>query len=164
MLHECLLVLSQYGKKCICGEFCFDNNLQQITYCQSKVLSCCHLIHDCSCIWFFRPHAAANFYQRALLANALTSALRLHQRLPHFQLSRAFLAQALQEDSCHYLLYSLILVNSYPITSILSLSISKEVGNKGSGGCPSFESILKPFVFCFVFFILSLALTKCHKH
>lgn len=67
-----------------------------------------------------RPQAAANFYQRALLANALTSALRLHQRLPHFQLSRAFLAQALQEDSCHYLLYSLILVNSYPITSILS--------------------------------------------
>uniref|UniRef100_A0A8C8JUF9 Transmembrane protein 33 n=1 Tax=Oncorhynchus tshawytscha TaxID=74940 RepID=A0A8C8JUF9_ONCTS len=62
------------------------------------------------------PQAAANFYQRALLANALTSALRLHQRLPHFQLSRAFLAQALQEDSCHYLLYSLILVNSNPIT------------------------------------------------
>jgi len=69
-----------------------------------------------------RAHSAANFYQRALLANALTSALRLHQRLPHFQLSRAFLAQALQEDSCHYLLYSLILVNSYPITSILSAS------------------------------------------
>ncbi|KAK5896674.1 hypothetical protein CesoFtcFv8_009812 [Champsocephalus esox] len=62
------------------------------------------------------PYAAANFYQRALLANALTSALRLHQRLPRFQLSRAFLAQALQEDSCHYLLYSLILVNSHPIT------------------------------------------------
>ncbi|KAF3694191.1 Transmembrane protein 33 Protein DB83 SHINC-3 [Channa argus] len=62
------------------------------------------------------PYAAANFYQRALLANALTSALRLHQRLPRFQLNRAFLAQALQEDSCHYLLFSLILVNSYPIT------------------------------------------------
>lgn len=62
------------------------------------------------------PYAAMNFYQRALLANALTSALRLHQRLPRFQLSRAFMAQALQEDSCHYLLYSLILVNSYPIT------------------------------------------------
>ncbi|KAI2656983.1 Transmembrane protein 33 [Labeo rohita] len=58
------------------------------------------------------PQAATNFYQRALLANALTSALRLHQRLPHFQLSRAFLAQALQEDSCHYLLYSLILCSS----------------------------------------------------
>ncbi|KAJ8384859.1 hypothetical protein AAFF_G00197690 [Aldrovandia affinis] len=59
---------------------------------------------------------ATNFYQRALLANALTSALRLQQRLPHFQLSRTFLAQALQEDSCHYLFYSLILINSYPIT------------------------------------------------
>uniref|UniRef100_A0A8C3IPB5 Transmembrane protein 33 n=1 Tax=Chrysemys picta bellii TaxID=8478 RepID=A0A8C3IPB5_CHRPI len=67
-------------------------------------------------------HEAASFYQRALLANALTSALRLHQRLPHFQLSRAFLAQALLEDSCHYLLYSLIFVNSYPVTSILYLS------------------------------------------
>lgn len=66
-----------------------------------------------------RLHEAASFYQRALLANALTSALRLHQRLPHFQLSRAFLAQALVEDSCHYLLYSLIFVNSYPVTSIL---------------------------------------------
>lgn len=70
-----------------------------------------------------RAYAASNFYQRALLANALTSALRLHQRLPRFQLSRAFLAQALQEDSCHYLLYSLILVNSYPITSILQYLI-----------------------------------------
>lgn len=69
-----------------------------------------------------RLHEAASFYQRALLANALTSALRLHQRLPHFQLSRAFLAQALLEDSCHYLLYSLIFVNSYPVTSILYLN------------------------------------------
>uniref|UniRef100_A0A3Q0SMB6 Transmembrane protein 33 n=1 Tax=Amphilophus citrinellus TaxID=61819 RepID=A0A3Q0SMB6_AMPCI len=65
---------------------------------------------------YFHCGNPSNSINRALLANALTSALRLHQRLPHFQLSRAFLAQALQEDSCHYLLYSLILVNSYPIT------------------------------------------------
>ncbi|XP_072424299.1 transmembrane protein 33 [Chiloscyllium punctatum] len=65
---------------------------------------------------FMGLYEAANFYQRALLANALTSALRLHQRLPHFQLSRAFLSQALLEDSCHYLLFSLIFVNSYPVT------------------------------------------------
>lgn len=86
-------------------------------------------------LWFLvfcRPYAAANFYQRALLANALTSALRLHQRLPRFQLSRVFLAQALQEDSCHYLLYSLILVNSYPITSILSPS---NYGERINGSC-----------------------------
>ncbi|OXB63584.1 UNVERIFIED_CONTAM: hypothetical protein H355_003011 [Colinus virginianus] len=71
-------------------------------------------------------HEAASFYQRALLANALTSALRLHQRLPHFQLSRAFLAQVLLEDSCHYLLYSLIFVNSYPVTTNLLHNV---VGN-----------------------------------
>lgn len=74
-----------------------------------------------------RLHEAASFYQRALLANALTSALRLHQRLPHFQLSRAFLAQALLEDSCHYLLYSLIFVNSYPVTSILLYLFDNEI-------------------------------------
>lgn len=84
---------------------------------------------------YFRPYAAANFYQRALLANALTSALRLHQRLPRFQLSRAFLAQALQEDSCHYLLYSLILVNSYPITSILSRDYCLTKKNTTSSLC-----------------------------
>lgn len=89
--------------------FIFFINCECISECMSFNLCC------------FSPYAAANFYQRALLANALTSALRLHQRLPRFQLSRAFLAQALQEDSCHYLLYSLILVNSYPITSILLL-------------------------------------------
>ncbi|XP_069780896.1 transmembrane protein 33 isoform X2 [Narcine bancroftii] len=65
---------------------------------------------------FMGLYEAANFYQRALLANALTSALRLHQRLPHFQLSRALLSQALLEDSCHYLLFSLIFVNSHPVT------------------------------------------------
>ncbi|XP_007890067.2 transmembrane protein 33-like [Callorhinchus milii] len=59
------------------------------------------------------------FYQRALLANALTSSFRLHQRLPRFQFSRAYLTQALLEDSCHYLLYSLIFITSYPITLCL---------------------------------------------
>ncbi|XP_062917435.1 transmembrane protein 33-like [Mobula hypostoma] len=59
------------------------------------------------------------FYQRALLANALTSACRLHQRLPRFQFSRASITQALLEDSCHYLLYSLIFITSYPITLCL---------------------------------------------
>ncbi|XP_067852999.1 transmembrane protein 33-like isoform X3 [Heptranchias perlo] len=60
-----------------------------------------------------------HFYQRALLANALTSACRLHQRLPRFQFSRAYVTQALLEDSCHYLLYSLIFITSYPITLCL---------------------------------------------
>lgn len=98
-------------------------------------------------------HEAASFYQRALLANALTSALRLHQRLPHFQLSRAFLAQALLEDSCHYLLYSLIFVNSYPVTMsifpVLLFSLlhaatytKKVLDAKGSNSLPLLRSVL----------------------
>ncbi|XP_041050864.1 transmembrane protein 33-like isoform X6 [Carcharodon carcharias] len=62
---------------------------------------------------------SGHFYQRALLANALTSACRLHQRLPRFKFSRAYVTQALLEDSCHYLLYSLIFITSYPITLCL---------------------------------------------
>ncbi|XP_069057922.1 transmembrane protein 33 [Pleurodeles waltl] len=97
---------------------------------------------------------ASSFYQRALLANALTSALRLHQRLPHFQISRAFLAQALLEDSCHYLLYSLIFVNSYPVTMsifpVLLFSLlhaatytKKILDAKGSNSMPFVRSILE---------------------
>ncbi|XP_053556850.1 transmembrane protein 33 [Bombina bombina] len=99
-------------------------------------------------------HEAANFYQRALLANALTSALRLHQRLPNFQLSRAFLTQALLEDSCHYLLYSLIFVNSYPVTmsifpvllfSLLHASTytKKVLDAKGINSMPFIRSLLE---------------------
>lgn len=58
-------------------------------------------------------------YQRALISNAATSALRLHQRLPSVQLTREFLAMLLLEDSCHYLFYSIIFLNAYPITLVL---------------------------------------------
>lgn len=67
-------------------------------------------------IWRGNPYG---FYQRALISNAATSALRLHQRLPHFQLSREFFGLLFLEDSCHYLMFSLIFMNGYPITSIL---------------------------------------------
>ncbi|XP_077984038.1 transmembrane protein 33-like [Glandiceps talaboti] len=59
-------------------------------------------------------------YQRALICNGLTSALRLHQRLPRFQMNREFFGRMLLEDSCHYLFYSLIFANSYPITLVLT--------------------------------------------
>ena len=55
-------------------------------------------------------------YSKALLANAATSALRLHQRLPRVQLSREFFGALLIEDSAHYLLYSLVFLYSAPIT------------------------------------------------
>lgn len=58
-------------------------------------------------------------YQRALISNAATSALRLHQRMPTIQLSRMFLSQLLIEDSCHYLFFSLIFLFAQPMTLVL---------------------------------------------
>ncbi|RWS06666.1 transmembrane protein 33-like protein, partial [Dinothrombium tinctorium] len=58
-------------------------------------------------------------YQKVLVANAATSALRLHQRLPSFQLNRNFIALLLLEDSAHYLLYSIIFLFNAPITLVL---------------------------------------------
>lgn len=48
--------------------------------------------------------------QRVLIAGALTSALRLHQRMPQFTLNREFLATLMAEDSAHYLLYSVLML------------------------------------------------------
>ena len=53
------------------------------------------------------------------MANAATSALRLHQRLPNVQFSREFLGRMLLEDSAHYLFYSILFLYNAPITSIL---------------------------------------------
>jgi len=58
-------------------------------------------------------------YWKALQANAATSALRLHQRLPRVQLSREFLGQLFIEDSAHYLMYSLVFLYCSPITWVL---------------------------------------------
>ncbi|KAL3880647.1 hypothetical protein ACJMK2_032871 [Sinanodonta woodiana] len=74
------------------------------------------------CILFLLPIFGGNpfsYYQRALISNAATSALRLHQRLPNFHFSREFFGLLFMEDSCHYLFFSLIFMNSYPITMAL---------------------------------------------
>lgn len=63
--------------------------------------------------------SAQNAYYKALLSNAATSALRLHQRLGTVQFNRQFLAQLLLEDSCHYLFYSLIFIYVAPITLVI---------------------------------------------
>lgn len=63
--------------------------------------------------------SAQSYYTKVLLANAATSALRLHQRLPTFGFSREFLGRLLQEDSCHYLFFSIIFLYVYPVLLIL---------------------------------------------
>ncbi|XP_067136170.1 transmembrane protein 33-like [Centruroides vittatus] len=62
-----------------------------------------------------------NYYYKALMSNAATSALRLHQRLHNvrFSFTREFFARLLLEDSCHYLFYSLIFLYVYPMTLVL---------------------------------------------
>ncbi|XP_064609959.1 transmembrane protein 33-like [Liolophura sinensis] len=75
-----------------------------------------------STILFILPLFGGNpnsFYQRALISSAATSALRLHQRLPNFQFSREFFGRMFLEDSCHYLFFALIFMNTYPITMSL---------------------------------------------
>ncbi|XP_073823673.1 transmembrane protein 33-containing Krueppel homolog 2 [Musca autumnalis] len=59
-------------------------------------------------------------FNKVLLSNAAISALRLHQRLPSFTFSREFLARLFVEDSCHYLMYSLIFLNVQPTLLILA--------------------------------------------
>lgn len=53
------------------------------------------------------------------MANAATSALRLHQRLPPVTFTREFLSLLLLEDSCHYLFFSLIFLYVSPMILIL---------------------------------------------
>ncbi|XP_047120946.1 Krueppel homolog 2 [Schistocerca piceifrons] len=62
---------------------------------------------------------AYNAYYKALMSNAATSALRLHQRIPRVSFSKEFLQQLLSEDSCHYLLYSLIFLYVAPVGLVL---------------------------------------------
>ncbi|KAL5282222.1 TMEM33 family protein [Megaselia abdita] len=79
------------------------------------------LLTICFAIGYMIPifGSSQSAYNKVLLANAATSALRLHQRLPSFQLSRAFLSQLFVEDSCHYLLYSFIFMYVSPVFLIL---------------------------------------------
>lgn len=60
-----------------------------------------------------------NAYYKALMSSAATSALRLHQRVPVVRLNMQFIEDLLLEDSCHYLLYSIIFLYVSPVTSIL---------------------------------------------
>jgi len=76
-----------------------------------------------STLFFFIPLLGGNpmtWYSRALISAAATSALRLHQRLPNFQLSREFLGVVALEDSAHYLFFSCIFLMSSPVSMALA--------------------------------------------
>ncbi|KPJ20895.1 Protein Kr-h2 [Papilio machaon] len=82
---------------------------------------------------FYPSSSPVSAFYKALLANAATSALRLHQRIPprEIALSREFLARFLLEDSAHYLFYSLIFMNVVPNICILFKSSNFKIRAKG---------------------------------
>merc|ERR550534_2959780 len=59
-------------------------------------------------------------FKRVLLGNACISALRMHQRLPRVTFSKEFLQVLIMEDSFHYLVYSILFLNSHPQTIALA--------------------------------------------
>lgn len=61
---------------------------------------------------------AESSYQKILISNAATSALRLHQRVRSVSLTTEFLTRVIAEDSAHYLLYSMIFLTCAPITMV----------------------------------------------
>lgn len=69
---------------------------------------------------FFRSNADANvYYSKALLSSAVTSILRLRQRISTVQLSREFFVGLIREDSAHYLMYSFLFLSGSPMAIVL---------------------------------------------
>ncbi|XP_039264936.1 transmembrane protein 33-like [Styela clava] len=70
-------------------------------------------------MFFCSAFDMGQYFQRAMLSNGVICALRLHQRIPDFRMTRQHFAQMMVEDSAHYLMYSLIFLTSHPITIAL---------------------------------------------
>jgi hypothetical protein len=69
---------------------------------------------------FLRSSSESNvYYTKALLSSAVTSALRLRQRIPTIEFSREFFFNLIREDSAHYLMYSLLFLSGSPMTIVL---------------------------------------------
>lgn len=93
------------------------------------------------------PGPSSNRFKQALLMNAATSSLRLHQRMPPpplNQLSRAYFMNLIREDSFHYLIFPLMFFTGHPIAlallpcalyalfnlAIYAISILDKLGNQ----------------------------------
>ena len=59
------------------------------------------------------------YYTKALIASAVTSGLRLRQRVPHLEFTRDFFSNLIREDSAHYLMYSFLFLSGSPMTIVL---------------------------------------------
>jgi len=97
-------------------QYLLDNKLESLLLLTRVFTIICSILY---LVPFFSPMFSYNCYKRVLICSAATSALRLHQRLPRFQFSKEYLGLLLAEDSCHYLLFSVMFINSQPVTIIL---------------------------------------------
>jgi len=69
---------------------------------------------------FVRSNSESNvYYTKALLSSAVTSALRLRQRIPTLEFSREFFFNLIREDSAHYLMYSFLFLSGSSMTIVL---------------------------------------------
>lgn len=89
------------------------NCLLFVTRLGTLILTLLHIVP------FLERNSSLSYFQKALLASGTTSAIRLHQRLPSFRLNRETWNTLLSEDSCHYLLFSLLFLSHTPITMVL---------------------------------------------
>lgn len=96
---------------------CIRNRLHHPNFRVSKQTCLCELRETNS---LFNIRSSQTAYNKVLMANAATSAFRLHQRLPPIQFTREFLSLLLMEDSCHYLFFSLIFLYVSPLILILT--------------------------------------------
>merc|ERR1712137_1539481 len=75
----------------------------------------------------------SNLFSKVLMASAATNALRLHQRIPAFQLNAQTFQNILAEDSGHYLAYSLMfLTGRHNVAMILMPIIAFAVMHVGA--------------------------------
>jgi len=77
------------------------------------------LILSIQFLFFASPYQMQHYFQRALLANAVVCALRIHQRVPVFRFSKEYIATCLMEDAAHYLMYSFVFLSCKPMTLAL---------------------------------------------
>jgi hypothetical protein len=69
---------------------------------------------------FLRSNSESNvYYTKALISSAVTSGLRLGQRLPPIEFSREFFFTLIREDSAHYLMYSFLFLTGSSMTIVL---------------------------------------------
>ena len=59
------------------------------------------------------------YYRRILIVNAIVCALRLNQRVPTFELSAVHFKRLMNEDSAHYLLFSITFLTCTPMVFVL---------------------------------------------